>query len=82
MIDNYKNIRKSLHCNTKNCRDCLLCIGENPYTEGMFICEKFGDRTEHGLILAKFCDLFLCKTLENETGCLSCRGYLGQYEEE
>lgn len=74
-------LQQSLLCNDKHCKHCLYCIGQNPFSGKDYICEKFGDRTEHGLILAKFCDMFLCDVMDKEY-CSKCRGFLGQYEEE
>lgn len=80
------NLSTTLHCSHKSCKDCLQCWGINKYEAGLqhsYMCDKFGDKCPHGLVMAKFCDQFRCDCPDLENNyekCITCRGYT-DYEE-
>lgn len=80
MMDGSIENRETLFCRFMNCNQCLAAMG-NEFDGRTFLCDKFGDRCPHGLIPAKFCDMFMCMypgEYNDISLCINCRGYIGK----
>lgn len=83
MMDGSIENRETLFCKFMNCNHCLACYEHDPFDKRNILCEKFGYEIPHGLIPAKFCDMFICMypgECNDISLCINCRGY--GYEEQ